>query len=132
MDTEAGDSDIDQEEEGENAQQVEMAAAHNLRGILDPHDHPFSHAYGGCRPLTSRYGPAAALLDLASKAEQDSAGAAAVKAEGSSETGEVKAEPSAAAADGEPGSPQPDPSRIIYGNEAFFVFFRLHHYLYDR
>ena len=54
MDTEAGDSDIDQEEEGENAQQVEMAAARNLRGILDPHDHPCSHAYGGCRPLTSR------------------------------------------------------------------------------
>ncbi|KAK9865821.1 hypothetical protein WJX84_003538 [Apatococcus fuscideae] len=27
---------------------------------------------------------------------------------------------------------QGDPSRIMYGNEAFFVFFRLHHHLYDR
>lgn len=131
MDTEAGDSDLDQEEEGENAQQVEMAAARNLRGILDPHDHPSSHTYGGCRPLTSRYGPAAALLDLASQAA--GAGAAhrqPVKAEGSTGNGGVK--PEADGMDVDQEANQGDPSRIMYGNEAFFVFFRLHHHLYDR
>ena len=128
MDTEAVDSDMDQEEEGENAQQVEMAAARNLRGILDPHDHPSSHTYGGCRPLTSRYGPAAALMDLAHKAEQDSG--AGVKTEGSTENAGDKPEQAPVETDQEP--VQVDPSRIMYGNEAFFIFFRLHHYLYDR
>ena len=128
MDTEAVDSDLDQEEEGENAQQVEMAAARNLRGILDPHDHPSSHTYGGCKPLTSRYGPAAALLDLAHKAEQDSS--AAVKAEGSADNAVVTPEQTTTEPDQE--ALQADPSRIMYGNEAFLIFFRLHHYLYDR
>ena len=64
-------------------------------------------------------------------AEQASAGA--VKAEGSSENQpSVKAEPAAAASEADKAPCPADPSRIIYGNEAFFVFFRLHHYLYDR
>lgn len=45
--------------------------------------------------------------------------------------------PAAAPEDSEDGAAAPEeqpeaPSRVFYGNEQYYVFFRLHQYLYDR